>query len=106
MKKILLMVLGLALYSFVSAQGTITYTCPMHPEIHATKPGSCSKCGMTLVKEKPKVVKKPVIKKQQPVEVQKDTAKVKPVVTEVKDTVKMTMPDVQQPVTYTCPMHP
>ena len=106
MKKILLMVLGLALYSFVSAQGTITYTCPMHPEIHATKPGSCPKCGMTLVKEKPKVVKKPVIKKQQPVEVQKDTAKVKPVVTEVKDTVKMTMPDVQQPVTYTCPMHP
>ena len=106
MKKILLMVLGLALYSFVSAQGTITYTCPMHPEIHATKPGSCPKCGMTLVKEKPKVVKKPLIKKQQPVEVQKDTAKVKPVVTEVKDTVKMTMPDVQQPVTYTCPMHP
>lgn len=106
MKKILLMVLGLALYSFVSAQGTITYTCPMHPEIHATKPGSCPKCGMTLVKEKPKVVKKPVIKKQQPVEVQKDTAKVKPVVTEVKDTVKMTMPDVQQPGTYTCPMHP
>jgi len=106
MKKILLMVLGLALYSFVSAQGTITYTCPMHPEIHATKPGSCPKCGMTLVKEKPKVVKKPVIKKQQPVEVQKDTAKVKPVVTEVKDTLKMTMPDVQQPVTYTCPMHP
>ena len=100
------MVLGLALCSFVSAQGTITYTCPMHPEIHATKPGSCPKCGMTLVKEKPKVVKKPVIKKQQPVEVQKDTAKVKPVVTEVKDTVKMTMPDVQQPLTYTCPMHP
>ena len=31
-----------------------TYTCPMHPEIHATKPGNCPKCGMKLIKEKPK----------------------------------------------------
>lgn len=22
-----------------------TYTCPMHPEIHADKPGKCPKCG-------------------------------------------------------------
>lgn len=21
------------------------YTCPMHPEIHADKPGKCPKCG-------------------------------------------------------------
>ena len=41
----------------------VTYTCPMHPEIHSQKPGNCPKCGMTLVKEKPKVVKKLVIKK-------------------------------------------
>lgn len=34
-----------------------TYTCPMHPEIHASKPGNCPKCGMELVKEK--VKKKP-----------------------------------------------
>ena len=106
MKKLILILLGIAFYSFVSAQGTITYTCPMHPEIHATKPGNCPKCGMTLVKEKTKIVKKPAIKKQQPIKVQKDTIKVKPVVTEVKDTVKMSMPEVQQPVTYTCPMHP
>ncbi|MEJ5962967.1 multicopper oxidase domain-containing protein [Pedobacter immunditicola] len=33
----------------------LTYTCPMHPEIHASKPGNCPKCGMKLVKEKPKV---------------------------------------------------
>ncbi len=26
----------------------------MHPEIHSTKPGNCPKCGMKLVKEKPK----------------------------------------------------
>ena len=29
-----------------------TYTCPMHPEIHADMPGNCPKCGMKLVKEK------------------------------------------------------
>lgn len=33
-----------------------TYTCPMHPEIHATKPGNCPKCGMKLVKEKTEVL--------------------------------------------------
>ncbi len=31
-----------------------TYTCVMHPEIHTTKSGNCPKCGMKLVKEKPK----------------------------------------------------
>lgn len=28
------------------------YTCPMHPEIRESKPGSCPICGMTLVAEK------------------------------------------------------
>ncbi|QTE46949.1 multicopper oxidase domain-containing protein [Mucilaginibacter rubeus] len=36
----------------------VTYTCPMHPEIHASKPGNCPKCGMKLVKEKNKTVAK------------------------------------------------
>jgi Heavy metal binding domain len=27
------------------------WTCLMHPEIHADKPGQCPKCGMTLVKK-------------------------------------------------------
>lgn len=31
-----------------------TYTCPMHPEIHESKPGNCPKCGMKLVPEKTK----------------------------------------------------
>ncbi|RYJ52841.1 copper oxidase [Flavobacterium petrolei] len=43
-----------------------TYTCPMHPEIHANKPGKCPKCGMDLIKEKAKLVKKSVSKKQVP----------------------------------------
>jgi CopA family copper-resistance protein len=37
-----------------------TYTCVMHPEIHASKPGNCPKCGMVLIKEKAKTVKKAV----------------------------------------------
>jgi len=27
-----------------------TYTCPMHPSVHSSKPGKCAKCGMNLVK--------------------------------------------------------
>ena len=38
----------------------------MHPEIHSPKPGKCPKCGMALVKEKPKTTtpaKKPIAEK-------------------------------------------
>ncbi len=31
------------------------YTCPMHPEIHQTQPGSCPKCGMQLLPIEEKV---------------------------------------------------
>ena len=31
--------------------GTVFYTCPMHPEIHQSNPGDCLKCGMKLIKE-------------------------------------------------------
>jgi hypothetical protein len=27
------------------------YTCPMHPEVQADKPGDCPKCGMPLEKK-------------------------------------------------------
>ena len=27
------------------------YTCPMHPQIHADKPGKCPICGMTMIKK-------------------------------------------------------
>jgi hypothetical protein len=28
------------------------YACPMHPEVTSNRPGSCSKCGMELVRQK------------------------------------------------------
>ncbi|MDQ1640094.1 MAG: P-type Cu+ transporter [Pyrinomonadaceae bacterium] len=30
------------------AEDASTYTCPMHPEVRQSKPGSCQKCGMAL----------------------------------------------------------
>ncbi|MDZ4665249.1 MAG: DUF6799 domain-containing protein [Bacteroidota bacterium] len=30
----------------------VSYTCSMHPEVCADKPGKCSKCGMELTKKK------------------------------------------------------
>jgi hypothetical protein len=32
---------------------SVVYTCPMHPEVRSNAPGSCPKCGMTLVPKKP-----------------------------------------------------
>lgn len=63
-----------------------TYTCVMHPEIHTTKPGKCPKCGMDLIKEKAKPVKKSVPKKQAPKAVVKKAAPVKAKVVETKPT--------------------
>lgn len=102
MKKIISIIFLLASYSLAQAQDMkgmdmnkkettqqqVTYTCPMHPEIHATKPGNCPKCGMALIKEKPKVV----------------TKLVKPI---IKPNVKTdTIPKSSPMVVYTCPMHP
>ena len=73
MKKTIIIAILLATYSFASAQDMkgmdmgkkemkeqpqpVTYTCVMHPEIHSAKPGNCPKCGMKLIKEKPKRTK-------------------------------------------------
>lgn len=31
----------------------VTYTCPMHHDVHLKSPGDCPKCGMELEAEKP-----------------------------------------------------
>ncbi len=31
----------------------VTYTCPMHHDVHMKSPGECPKCGMDLEAEKP-----------------------------------------------------
>lgn len=36
-----------------SAPATGSYTCPMHPEVRQSKPGSCPKCGMSLEPDSP-----------------------------------------------------
>ena len=74
MKNLFLLTLFLFLSFFAQAQSSkgmnmekktttqkvqpTTYTCVMHPEIHALQPGKCPKCGMALIKEKKKAVKK------------------------------------------------
>ncbi len=90
MEKITLTAFWLALYLAAPAQDmkgmdmskksneqqAVTYTCPMHPEIHATKPGNCPKCGMKLVKEKPKPVRQPAVKKTEAMQMpMKDSSK-------------------------------
>ena len=32
-----------------AAASPVVYSCPMHPDVRADKPGNCLKCGMTLV---------------------------------------------------------
>ena len=91
MEKIALMTFLLGVYFSASAQDMkgmdlskkdkstqaqpLTYTCSMHPEIHATKPGNCPKCGMKLMKERPKKLKQPSIQKHNGMQIPKDTAK-------------------------------
>jgi len=35
-----------------SSDQSVTYTCPMHPEVTSAQPGKCPKCGMNLVPKK------------------------------------------------------
>jgi len=62
--RILLVALFILTSSVVFGQNTnnsstepIIYTCTMDPEVRSNKPGNCPKCGMKLVKKKPKTRK-------------------------------------------------
>ncbi len=152
MKNIILIIFGLTLYFIAAAQDMpamktpkpknetnktpgekknskpvekATYTCVMHPEIHATKPGNCPKCGMKLVKEKSKVVTMPSNNKQDEVKISKDTSMLEGNSignipgNDISQKSDMNMDDMKgidmsknkntkqiQPETYTCMMHP
>ena len=70
-------------------QQQVTYTCPMHPEIHATKPDNCPKCGMKLIVEK---VQQSPIHKHDEMKVSKDTANKKSMDMPMNDMSNMPMP--------------
>jgi CopA family copper-resistance protein len=74
----------------------VSYTCPMHPEIHSPKPGKCPKCGMNLVKEKTKTKPKATVKPKTTTAKPKTTAPQTP----------SDKPKTEAAPTYTCPMHP
>jgi P-type Cu+ transporter len=48
-------VCGMDLVERPSAKKSVSYTCPMHPEIIRDQPGSCPICGMDLVPGEPPV---------------------------------------------------
>ncbi len=74
----------------------IEYTCPMHPEVIQDQPGSCPKCGMTLI---PHEVQAGMEQTQiDPATINNDTATHKP--DGDTDMNKNTATE------YTCPMHP
>ncbi len=77
--RITFLLLLLVTYSFTFAQETktqsATYTCPMHPDIHASSPGNCPKCGMKLIKEKPKQVKNLPVQKHDEMQMPEDKAR-------------------------------
>lgn len=71
---------------------SVSYTCPMHSEIHSPKPGKCPKCGMNLVKEKAKAKPAPTAKPKVTAKTKKSTA---------SDSAEK-----DAGMAYTCPMHP
>ena len=90
----------------------VIYTCVMHPQIQKDKPGNCPICGMKLVKKTVKNAPAKIVAKKpdnMPIEPSgKMDMKGMP---DKKEMEGMNMSNdknkqPQQPVSYTCPMHP
>jgi FtsP/CotA-like multicopper oxidase with cupredoxin domain len=79
------------LYGDANTTTAQTYTCPMHPDVVATEPGTCPQCGMKLVPE-PSTYTCPM---------HPDVVAAEP-----GTCPQCGMKLVPAPSTYTCPMHP
>lgn len=77
------------------------YTCPMHPEIVKNEPGSCPKCGMTLVPVEAKEKEHSHSHHQHTEPKKEETSSPAEHVTPVVE-----MRNTQGFRKYTCPMHP
>src|SRR5882724_6118982 len=42
------------------------WVCPMHPDVHSDKPGTCPRCGMTLIAQVPDRIEYPIEMSQSP----------------------------------------
>jgi FtsP/CotA-like multicopper oxidase with cupredoxin domain len=81
---------------FDAPEGTVVYTCPMHPDVVSPEEGRCPECGMKLMPTAATVIY---------------TCPMHPDVvsaTEAKcpECGMKLMPTAGAPITYTCPMHP
>lgn len=92
-----------------TAQHVVIYSCPMHPDVTADKPGKCSKCGMDLLLSKKEQMKKEVTK-QYNCPVHADVVSEKPgkCLKCGKNLLKSKKEIMKEEVVkkYSCPMHP
>jgi hypothetical protein len=42
------------------AEAPVEFVCPMHPDVHSAQPGTCPRCGMTLVANLPDRIEYPL----------------------------------------------
>jgi CopA family copper-resistance protein len=77
---------------------TVSYTCPMHPEIHSPKPGNCPKCGMKLVREKSQTDKQPIARPTNPKDVKQSEPPIENKKTVKEETVEKAEHKIESPV--------
>jgi len=80
-------------------QTRIEYTCPMHPEVIQDEPGSCPKCGMTLVPREAQANMEHAHMEPKKTDTGTDTQ-------QMASTHDHSTMNHDAPVEYTCPMHP
>lgn len=82
-----------------------TYTCVMHPKVHAAKPGDCPICGMKLVKEKPKSIPVQASQPHADMQMSKDPSMNKSTDTDMGNRPSTNQDSKVESTSYTCVMH-